>query len=455
VVLLHAQRPSLGEATVEALKPSSETDQTMRECDVVVVGGGIVGCASAYYLARRGVRVALAERGEIGGEQSGRNWGFVRQQGRDPVEVPLMIESNRLWRGLEEELDADVEWVQAGNLALAGTEERVALFEQWLDTARQFGVDTRLLRPSEVSDLLPGMTRRWAGGLYTPSDGHAEPVKATQAFAAAATRHGARLYPGCAALAVETEGGAVRGVLTERGFIQARTVVCAAGAWSARLVRALELSLPQRWVRATVTRTSVAPPITQVGVWGPALAFRQRRDGTLNLAAGGASDHDVTLESFRHLRLFLPNYWRNRKLFRFHVGRPLLRDLAGLMPGSAVRDRPCTWDRGIEPPPNRDKVRRSLEEFRRLYPGVSGLAITRSWAGYIDATPDAVPVLGEAGPRGLVLATGFSGHGFALGPIAGRLMAELVTDGKTSLDIASFRFSRFAEHAIGQPRSVL
>ena len=98
---------------------------------------------------------------------------------------------------------------------------------------------------------------------------------------------------------------------------------------------------------------------------------------------------------------------------------------------------------------------RSLEEIRRLYPSLSGLAITRSWAGYIDTTPDAIPVIGEAGPGGLVLATGFSGHGFAMGPIVGRLLAELVTDGKPSLDLRPFRFSRFAEGAMGKPRSVL
>jgi len=105
--------------------------------------------------------------------------------------------------------------------------------------------------------------------------------------------------------------------------------------------------------------------------------------------------------------------------------------------------------------PNAAKVRRSLEEMRRLYPSLPGLAVTRSWAGYIDATPDAIPVIGEAGPAGLVVATGFSGHGFAMGPIVGRLVAELVTDGQPSLDLRAFRLSRFAEGATGKPRSVL
>jgi glycine/D-amino acid oxidase-like deaminating enzyme len=437
------------------MSPSPSGPRADRRCDVVVVGGGIVGCATAYYLARRGVRVILLERGEVAGEQSGRNWGFVRQQGRDPAEVPLMVAANRTWRGLEQELDADLEWIQGGNLALASTPARLALFEGWLPTARENGVDTRLVTPREIQELLPGMVEAWVGGLYTPSDGHAEPAKATQALGRAAVKLGVELHEGCAVEGIATEGGRIGEVRTELGVIRAGTVVCAAGAWSARLLRPLGLHLPQRWVRATVARTTPASPLTRAGVWSPAVSFRQRRDGTLNLAAAGAADHDVTLESLRHARLFWPNYWKNRKLFRFHVGRPLLRSLAGLLPGSAARRNPLTWDRGLGPAPNPAKVNRSLQEFRRLYPALGELQVTRSWAGYIDATPDAIPVIGEAGPFGLVVATGFTGHGFAMGPIVGRLVAELITDGKPSLDLRAFRFSRFAEGAVGKPRSVL
>jgi glycine/D-amino acid oxidase-like deaminating enzyme len=426
-----------------------------RACDVFVIGGGIVGCAIAYQLARRGVDVVLAERTEIAWEQSGRNWGFVRQQGRDPAEVPLMMEANHIWRGLEAELGADVEWIQGGNLALAQTPERLALMESWLGTARQFGLDTRLLTPGELPALVPGLAGRWLGGLYTPSDGHAEPRKATWALAHAARRFGARLYERAGVESVETQGGAVRGVATEAGPVRARTVVCAAGAWSARLLRPLGLHLPQRWVRNTVARTTPAPPLTRAGVWGPAVSLRQRRDGTLNIAAGGAADHDVTLESFRHARLFFPNYWRNRRLFQFHVGRPLVQNLASALPGSAAHRHPGTWDRGHEPEPNPVKVRRALAEIGRLFPAMGPLGVTSAWAGHIDATPDALPIIGEAGPSGLVVATGFTGHGFAMGPIVGRLVAELVVDGKPSLDLRQFRLSRFAEGDIGKPRNVL
>ena len=427
-----------------------------READVVVVGAGIIGCATAYFLARRGVRVVVVERGPVSGEQSRKNWGFVRQQGRDPLEMPLVIEANRMWRGLARELDADIEWVQGGNLALAADETRMARFEQWLPVAREFGLPTRLLRAKELDAVVPGLAGGFIGGLHTPSDGHADPEKTTDAFARAAVAHGATLHLGCAVQRVTTRAGAVDGVVTERGEIRAATLVCAAGAWSSRLARTLGLDLPQRWVRGTVARTTPAPPVTACAVWGPGVAFRQRRDGAFTIAAGGALDHDVTLDSLRQLRFFLPNFWKNKAMFRFHVGRPLLASLAAALPGSTARRRPLVWDRGLEPRPNPDKVRRSLAELQRALPSLPPLRIATCWAGYIDAAPDLVPVLGEVPRlRGLVFATGFSGHGFAMGPIAGRLVSELIVDGKPSLDISGFRFSRFAEGAIGRPRNVL
>jgi glycine/D-amino acid oxidase-like deaminating enzyme len=427
-----------------------------RRADVVVVGAGIVGCATGFYLARRGARVVIVERARVPGEQSRKNWGFVRQQGRDPLEMPLVMEANRIWRGLERELGADVEWTPGGNLALAADEARLSRFEAWLPVAREFGLETRLLRAHELADVVPGLAGDWAGGMHTPGDGHADPEKATDAFARAAVAAGATLLLDCAVQGVSTRGGAVAGVVTERGEIRAPMVVCAAGAWSSRLLRTLGLALPQRWVRGTVARTTAAPPVTACAVWGPGVAFRQRRDGSFTIAAGGALDHDVTLDSLRQLRFFLPNFWKNKTLFRFHVGAPLLRSLTAALPGSGARRHPLVWDRGIEPAPNPAKVQRSLAELRRVLPSLPALGVARSWAGYIDAAPDMVPVLGEVPrPAGLVLVTGFSGHGFAMGPIAGRLVSELILDGKPSLDLTGFRFSRFAEGAIGKPRNVL
>ena len=145
---------------------------------------------------------SLVERSEVAGEQSGRNWGFVRQQGRDPAEVPLMMEANRIWRGLEQELGADIEWVQGGNLALAADPRARSPCSRAGSRRRGRRGSTRACsRPREVQALLPGMAAPGSAGSTRASDGHAEPAKATQALADAAVKHGARLYPGCAARA--------------------------------------------------------------------------------------------------------------------------------------------------------------------------------------------------------------------------------------------------------------
>src|SRR6266404_5533748 len=274
-----------------------------RDADVVVVGAGIVGCATAYFLARRGARVVVVERGFVPGEQSRKNWGFVRQQGRDPVEMPLVMEAHRLWRGLPRELGADIEWIQGGNLALAADDRRMARFAAWLPVAREFGLATRLLRPRDLGAVIPGLAGDWVGGMHTPGDGHADPEKTTDAFARAAVAYGASLHLECAVQGVSTGAGAVSGVVTEHGEIRTPTVVCAAGAWSARLARTLGLDLPQRWVRGTVARTTPVPPVSACAVWAPGVAFRQCREGSFTIAAGGArsEEHTSELQSLAYL----------------------------------------------------------------------------------------------------------------------------------------------------------
>ena len=425
------------------------------ECDVVVIGGGIMGVASAYYLALAGHSVVVIEKGRIGGEQSGRNWGWVRQQARDIDELPLMMEANRMWRSAEDELGSDIEWTQAGNLAIARDPARIAFFREWLSHALIMGLESHLLAPSEITAHLPGLAGEWLGALYTPSDGHAEPAKATWAFARGADRSGAELVEGCAVDRILTENGRVWGVETERGVVRTGHVVCAAGVWSARLLRPLGLDLPVRVVKNSVASTTPVAPITELAVgYHPVVSFRQRRSGALYLAAGGWSDYDLRLESFRHLRMFLPNYVKNRKMIRLHVGKALLRDIGRLLMPWTRDSPPWRSQRSLSPTASAEKVRTSVDEFRKLFPGLE-FDVVKTWAGYIDTTPDAIPVIDAVDePAGLVIATGFSGHGFAMGPIVGRLVSELIVDGEPSLGLEAFRFSRFRDGTYKKPRLV-
>lgn len=419
---------------------------TQQIYDVAVVGGGIAGCASAYYLSRRGLRVILLEKGEIAGEQSGRNWGFVRQQGRDPREIPLMIECNRMWRGLSQELEADLEWRQGGLLYLAENEQRLAGYEAWLKHARDFQLDSRLLSASATTAMLPGITGTWAGAIHTPSDGQADPGKTTQAFAAAAQRHGAEVRTGCAVEEILTAGGAVTGLRGEQGDIRAENVLIAAGAWTSRFLRGLRVELPQLYVKATVLRTNRAPEHSQLGVWCNHIGFRQRRDGSFNVAPGRAADLYIMPDCLRYLRDFWPSFKAQSGSIKFLVGRETWDGVSAMLGGPKTLTRQMKRKRVLDPEPNAKAARRALTEFKNLFPAMADLSVERSWAGMIEATPDEIPVLDAVpGYRGLTVATGFSGHGFGIGPIAGRLMAEMIADGRTSLDLRDFRFSRFSE----------
>jgi glycine/D-amino acid oxidase-like deaminating enzyme len=422
--------------------------------EVVIIGGGIVGCAAAYYLAKRGVPATVCEKGVVAGEQSSRNWGFVRQQGRDPVEIPLMIECNRMWRGLEAEIEADIEWIQGGNLVLGDDEARMAEFEGWVEEARRHQLESRVLTRKEIESLIPGIRTSAVGGLYTPSDGQAEPQKVAPAIRRAAERLGATFHEDRAVLSVETERGAVSGVVTESGEISTRSVICAAGAWSGRLARTMGLVLPQIWVRATVARTTPAKAVTPAGVWA-GLAFRQLRDGSFNIASGTGADHDITLESLRNFPPFLPAYRQNRGFLTPRLGRPFLDHLPGRF-SRAAQGREYMRMRTLDPPPNPARVANALATLHQTFPGLGEVSVVRSWAGYIDFTPDMLPVIDRLErPAGFILATGFSGHGFGMGPIAGRLAAELALDGRASLDTHAFRFARFSDGTRLAPRNVI
>jgi glycine/D-amino acid oxidase-like deaminating enzyme len=346
-----------------------------------------------------------------------------------------------MWPQLEDELEGDLEWVRGGNLALAATDDDLANLRAWVPQAASYGIETKILTPGEIRDAIPQLREGWAGALYTPSDGHAEPQKAAAVFANAARRCGASIREGVEVRKIVADRGVVRGVATGAENISAAHVVCAAGTWSARLLRSVALFLPELTVRATVAETEPRAPITKLGVWGPGIAFRQRPGGSFYIAPAGHTDYYIKPAALRWLKLYLPNYLKNRKLFDLRL------DVRQFFGGANVR---------IEPFPNAEKVKLAQRNFAAIMPQIGNVAIGRTWAGDIDAMPDGVPVIGDAeSVRGLHIVTGFSGHGFAMGPIVGKIVTELILDGKPSLDITDLRFSRFAEGDLAKPKSVI
>jgi glycine/D-amino acid oxidase-like deaminating enzyme len=433
-------------------------NKSQSAADVIVIGGGIVGLATAYFLAKRGVRVILLEKGRLAWEQSSRNWGFVRQQGRDPAELPMAALSNRIWCDLEQELAIDAEWCQGGNLALAQNADDLDRYAEGAKAAQAAGIDTRVLTANEVRAVFPQLEAPFVGGLYTATDGQADPLKATLAFAEGARRAGAVLREYCAVNAICTTNSRVSGVATDTGELRADAVVCAAGVHSGYLGRLAGLNLPQRSMRATVAATRPLPPLTKLGVWAAGLGIRQARDGSVILgrASAGTAEHDLTFESLRHLSLFLPVFLRNRELFRLRVGKPLFQDILRHLPPTATARRPFAHLVDQEPPPRQQTVQSSLALFKHHFPQFQQAAIARSWAGVIDATPDLVPVLGEVQSLpGFFFSTGFSGHGFGLGPGAGYVLAELIAKGQKVVDINAMRYERFAQRDLSTARKII
>lgn len=423
--------------------------------DIVIIGAGIQGCATAYYLAKAGMKVVLIDKSRVAAQQSSRAWGFVRVQMRDPDEIPLMQAGKEIWRGLEAELNADLEWNQGGALYVTNRPATMAYREKWYNDTRGFGLDSRLLSPAEVGRLLPGMTNPIIGGLYTESDGHAEPRKVAPAFALRARDLGAVVLEGCGALDIERSGGRVSGVVTEWGTVRADKVMVSAGASSWRILKRIGIFLPQSWIRASVARTNILPHLTNSAFVGDNVAFRMRKDGSFNIASSLHGDVDLTLDHIRLAHWYWRPYLDSKKGIDLHVGAPMLRDLAQRLPWRDEAQKPAIHEREPLIPPVENRLKDAVSVLQRDFPAIGRVGIAEQWAGNIDSLPDGIPVLdAPADHPGLLIATGFCGHGFALGPIVGKVMSDLALGRANNLVSRAFRLSRFAEGDVKQPMSI-
>jgi len=415
---------------------------------IVVIGGGIIGVSTALTLAEKGHAVVLCEKGRIGGEQSSRNWGWCRTMGRDIGEVPLALESLRLWRGMNERTGRETGFRQAGIMYLCETEAEVAAQESWLNEARQYQVQSHLLRGQALEDAMPGTSHRFVAGLHTPTDGRAEPAHAAPAIAEAARAAGAVILTECAVRGLDLQAGRVAGVVTEKGRIACDAVVLAGGAWSRLFAGNSGLDLPQLKVLGSVFRTEPVaggPEITAAGnVW----AIRKRLDGGYSIARRNANTADIVPDSFRLFGDFRQRLVNNRHEFRLRFGQRFWDEWRTKRRWSLDEATPFEATRVLDPAPNEAILNEARAELGRTFPAMANMKVAQSWAGLMDVTPDAVPVIDQvARIPGFFIATGFSGHGFGIGPGAGRLMAELVVGDTPVVDPAPYRLARFARAA--------
>ncbi|CAN5272347.1 FAD-binding oxidoreductase [soil metagenome] len=371
--------------------------------DVVIIGGGISGAAAAYELARAGASVTLVEQGALASMASGWTLAGVRQSGWHPAELPLAKAAVRRWEGLADELGSDVAYRQEGNLRLARTAEEVPVIEKLVREQSAQGLDVTLIEGNRaIRELAPALSDTILAASYCPSDCHADPIATVRAFACAAERCGATVLTETRVAGMDVAGGRVRGVRTEAGAIAADAVVVAAGVHADELCAPLGIELPIAvWLTGVVQTAPVPALLRQVlGVANADFAGRQQADGRLRLSGSGGA-------------------WRwpraDRRLDAEDVLPPAHNVAAIIARGIAV------------------------------LPALAEARIARVWAGLIDVTPDGLPVI-ERAPEveGMVIAAGFSGHGFCLGPVTGRIICELIVHGRSSLPIEAFRRARFA-----------
>jgi sarcosine oxidase subunit beta len=373
----------------------------MSTSDVIIIGGGISGTATAYHLAKEGLRVTLVERGALGSMASGWTLAGVRQSGRLAAELPLAQAAVRRWEGLAEELGADVEYRQEGNLRLALSEAETDTIRQVVSDGTDAGIEMVYLPDNTaVRAVAPALADDIVAASFCPTDGHANPDLTVRAFAAAAVRHGANMRPHTAVERILVEGDRVTGVATADEALSAATVVVTAGIYTPHLLAPLGLDLPLTIKHVPAVQTIPQPPtLGQVlGVAAAGFAGRQQADGRFRLT-GGSTDWD---EDGGH-----------------HTAE-------NVQPQAA-------------------QVQHTLEQATRLIPSLRMARVARVWGGLLDTTPDALPVI-ERSPAvdGLIVAAGFSGHGFCLGPVTGQLLAELATAQPPSQPIEPFRLARFA-----------
>jgi len=395
--------------------------------DVAIIGGGISGVVCAVETVRRGASTLLLEKApHLAAEASGRSFGSLLVQGRDPAEVPLAVESLKLWIEASRTFARDIELVQGGNLYVAERDEQVEELRRHLDLAHRSGLaDVRLLTATQTRDLVPAITGPVAADLWSPRDAHCNPGRAVQAFAREASRLGAVIATSTSVTAIDEARGHVSGVVTTRGRVATRAVVVAAGVWTQRLLAPLGIHIPIKVFTFTSGRTTPLAPLLRATLRSYRFGCRQQPDGRLYVSGGfnARVDHDVTFGDLHDLRLWLPRLWANRGITNLRVRWP--------------------HNGQAEPVPNDRIAAGGLAALTEFIPAARAARLEHTWGGLIDFSRDGLPVLDRAStPAGIVFATGLSGHGLAIAPAIGRILADLALTGDTRYPATAFRLMR-------------
>ena len=413
--------------------------------DVVIIGGGNVGCSAALFLAERGVSVALCEKGVIAGEASGRSAGLITSLGLDPIKLELILRSKQLWSGMNERVMADTGYRKPGQLTLFRSAN-----EQQDTEAGIAAVDApqrevaKFLTVEELKKYVGQSPGHWSGGLFSPEEATAEPTLACSAIAAAAIRKGATIVQQCAVRGLETSAGRVSSVVTEKGAIATSAVILAGGVWSPVFARSLGLELPQFSAFSSMLNLAplAGPAFT---MYGDEVCVRQMPDGGYYaFTTNGAAP--ITPTTLRYLPQLLPalvHLWDELD--------PVL-SLSTFMrewstPDKWPLDKPSPFEqiRILQPEIRNGRLDGVMVQIRETFPAFAHARERERWAGALTTTPDNMPVISavKAHP-GLYFGTGIY-YGLTMGPAIGEALADLVQGHNPQFDLKPYRYERFID----------
>ncbi len=375
----------------------------MSGIDVLVIGAGITGATAALALAEAGASVEVIDTWGPAAMASGWTLAGVRQSGRDPAELPLALAAVAEWPHLAERLGAPTHYRQDGNLRLARNAEEVEIIRRLVTAQNEAGLDLTFLPTlTDVRAVAPALSDAVIAASFCPTDGHADPIATVTAILAAAERAGAKLSYGERVVALERDGARITHAVTDTRRIAAGAVLIAGGIHVNDLLTPLGAAIPLTVPIVTVVQTeAVAPTLGPVlGVANANLAVRQEANGSFRLTSG-REDFDGALVE--------------------ENGRPVAR-------------------------PRTKQIAATIARTAEVLPAIGEARFQAVWGGLLDLTPDGLPVIDHVpGLDNAVLAAGFSGHGFGIGPVTGPLAASLVLGGAPRFDIAPFRFDRLAK----------
>ena len=380
----------------------------IEKADVVIIGGGVNGCALAYELSLKGIKAVVVERKHLASGATGRCGAGIRQQWSSRENAALAIESVRIFERLEEELGSSIGLRQGGYLIAIHDEKDMEQAEKNVEMQRSLGLDVSILEADEINDIVPildieGM--KAIGATFCPTDGHADPFKTTYAYANAAMRNGAEIYRFTEVQDIVTDGEEIKAVRTNRGTIKTGVVVNAAGAWSKKIAEMAGIELPNVPYKKEIIVTERMTRIFDAMVisFRDGIYFSQQDEGQI---------------------------------------------LGGIPPPETVT--------GYKTEPTLPFLEHMSSTLTRYAPVLKHINVLRQWTGFYDVTPDALPILGEVkGLKGFIQCNGFSGHGFMLSPMVAKLLAQLIAGEKTSLPIDRLNLERFEKMDFEEEKSVV